>query len=449
MSRRMLVRVALAFAVILSAVLVGANALPLGGQKVAGPYVVDAAPLSAPTWISGVQVQNLDTVNSADIFITYYNRDGSVNASQGDKIPAGTSKTYFASTMAASSGFAGSAVVSSNRPVAAIVNQLTSGPVMGEAYDGISAPATQVYLPLIMRNNSGYNTTIHVQNAGQADATNVKLLFRGPTNYDYTLADSTHPLKAGAAVAVPQDTMTQLGSGRWVGSVTITSDQQMAAAVNESNNSQLLSYSGVNTGGSKVYAPLLMANNSGWWTGFQVMNIGSSAATVNLKINGTQTDSAVILPGAAKTWFPIPGMPGKIAAGTAEGATGTEQLVGIVNEVGASGQGMAYNAFTGGTSKIFAPLLMSNNSGWWTGFQVMNIGTSPATVNLKVNGTQTDSTVIAPGTLKVWFPVPGMPSKIASGVAEGATGTEQLVGIVNEISSASGDNAMSYEAINQ
>ncbi len=328
MMQRTPIRAALVFGIVLSVLLTG--------------YVV-AAPLSNPTWISGIQVQNLDPINTANITITYYNSDGSQNASQADTISPGQSKTYFGNSMAAGSGFAGSAVVSSDTKVAAIVNETASNPTMAESYDGVSSTATAntLYVPLVMKNNGGWSTTIYLQNAGSSDATNVQLTFNGTSNFVYTIPT----IKAGASFVLPQATMSQMGT-KWIGSVTVNSNQPVAASINETNGSVLLAYSATTSGGSKVYAPLLMNNNKGWYTGFQVMNVGSSAATVNLKINGNQVDQVVIPAGNSKTWYPIPGMPSTVAGGSAEGATGTEQLVGIVNEINATSgdNSMSYEA---------------------------------------------------------------------------------------------------------
>jgi hypothetical protein len=428
---------------------------------VATPAFSAAAPLAA-SWISGIQVQNLDPANAANITITYHrSSDGSVAATQSDVIPANSSKTYFGPTMVVPAGFSGSAVITSDREIAAIVNEIADPPMMTASYGGAALTATTNSLPLIMRNNSGNNTTIYTQNAGSAPA-NVQISFRGPSNYDLP----AFTLQPGQSRTIAQETMVaELTSpnGRWVGAATVTSNQPMATTVNQidSNNNILFSYTGFTTSASKAYAPLLMDNNSGWFTGFQVMNTGAAPATVDLKVDGAVVDTQVIGAGASFTWFPVPGMATKagnnkkIAAGAAEGRTGTEQLVGIVNEVGPASaglpvtQGSSYKAFLGGTAKVFAPLLMTNNSGLYTGFQVMNIGTAAATVDLFVDGALKDTAIIQPGNSKTWFPIPGQATKVGSGYAQGRGAGDQLVGIVNEIKSGTGDNAMSYEGINQ
>src|SRR5437016_616127 len=97
--------------------LVGIMALVL-----AIPIVASAQ--SGGPYTSGFELQNLDP-GTATVSINYYSPSGSVAATVNDTINGSSSKTYFPLT-GVSSGFSGSAVVSSDKPLAAIVNVLTS-----------------------------------------------------------------------------------------------------------------------------------------------------------------------------------------------------------------------------------------------------------------------------------------------------------------------------------
>ena len=109
------------------------------------------------TYTAGFQIQNLDTVNSATIQVTYYNQTGGTEASVSDTVPAGGSKTYFPLT-AVSEGFNGSVVISSDRDVRAIANILGNGLDYGASYGGFTAGAPSVSLPLLMKDNGGFTT---------------------------------------------------------------------------------------------------------------------------------------------------------------------------------------------------------------------------------------------------------------------------------------------------
>ena len=67
-------------------------------------------------YTAGIQIQNLDLSNQANITVTYYNQDGSTAATVNDTVTAGGSKTYFPLS-AVSDGFNGSVVISSDREI--------------------------------------------------------------------------------------------------------------------------------------------------------------------------------------------------------------------------------------------------------------------------------------------------------------------------------------------
>lgn len=398
------------------------------------------------TWTVGFQVQNLGTA-TANITITYYNQDGSVAATQVDTIAPGTSKTYYGATMNVPDGFNGSVVVTSDQPVVAIANQLTADPTMAGSYIGVTAGATEVNLPLVMRENNLWNTAISVQNAGTADANVTLNFYSGATVVD-TITDTIPP---GASHRYDQSTQTNLGAP-FVGSAVVTSDQPVAAEVNETDGAILMSYTGFPAGATTIYAPLIMTDNNGWYTGLQVQNIGASTANVELKVDGTVVWTGTIAPDASETFYPVPGTSaGFVGSATVE-CTNGQPLVGIVNELHSpSGQGMSYTCFVGGTDSVFAPLIMTDNSGWYTGLQVQNIGASAANVELKVDGTLVWTGTIGSGLSETFYPVPGTSAGFVGSAAVECTNGQPLVGIVNEITlpPKAGENSMAYECFNQ
>ena len=110
----------------------------------------------------GVQIKNLDNSNAANVTVTYYNQsDGSQAGALSQGIPAGDSFTM-ATLAGVSTGFNGSAVVSSDRQIAAIANVIGNG-TMGASYNAFSAGDTSASLPLLMRNNFDFNTWFNVQ----------------------------------------------------------------------------------------------------------------------------------------------------------------------------------------------------------------------------------------------------------------------------------------------
>lgn len=419
----------------------------------AAPYMV------AGTWTSGFQVMNVDTVD-AQVTVKYYPNPSGTMVQQGpDTILVGKSKTYYNTSMAVSPGFVGSVVVESTAKVAAITNLISSTPNMSGSYNGVSNTATSFYLPLIMRANSGWYTVIYVQNADTSSA-DVTLTFQraGATT---TTVNKT--IAAGSMEIIDQSTMSALIPTPWVGSVTISSTKPVAAVVNEINESaqQLMVYSGFPTGAAKIYAPLLQHNNGGWVSGVQVQLVAGTTGTVTLYANGVSVGTANLDSiGKSATFYPVPApaVGTKVSSGYIQGPIGS-QLVGIVNQLNiGAGQATSYGMFSSGTSRVVAPLLMLNNSGFYTGFQFQNIGTSSAPWTMKVDGTTVTvgscANPLPAGSACTVYPIPSPSAgwKVGSGEVSSTDASAQLVGIVNEIcvggSCASGDNSMTYEGIN-
>jgi hypothetical protein len=363
-----------------------------------------AADLQQVTYSSGFQVQNLSATEAASISITYYPQTGT-EVTVNDSIAAGGSVTYVTIHSEAGTTFNGSVVVSSNTEIAAIANTLGNFPAYAAATGGFSAGSTSFALPLVMCNNSGFDTWFNVQNAGSGDASII-------ITYNPDLTQSTGitgpvtdlaTIQEGRALTFNQ---AQGSSGsekkcggdlgtKFVGAASISSDQPIVATVMQINGSGfnvLMGYNGFTGGAADVRAPLIMQNNSGFYTGIQVQNAGSAATNVTIAyapdVSGTGTVMASnnfsLDPGASNTIL-HGGTEKYIGAATITSDNG-QPLVAIVNQVlpGAVSFGTAYEAFdaSAATANVSVPLIMANNSGFYTGVQVQNVGSSAVNVTI-------------------------------------------------------------------
>ena len=425
-------------------------------------FVVPGSSAQSIVWTSGFQVQNLSS-SSATVVIAYYNQDGTKNvADASDTIPASSSKTYY--PVHANDGFNGSVVISSDQHVVAIANTLGNSPQYAASTEGFSEGATSVMLPLIMRNNGGYYTWFNVQNAGSAAASVTVEYVPGSSGSAHTSSPVSIP--PGASHTFSQRDMADLGS-KFVGSAVVTSaGQPVVATVIQVGETfkNMLGYNGFTSGSNSVSLPLIMADNSGFYTGFQVQNVGTSSALVtidygtNMAGSLAPTDDTVTLGANESATFIQAG--GKWTSKFVGSATITcaEPVVAIVNQVKQVGVplGTAYNGFDPSlaTDKVSAPLIMANNSGYYTGVQVMNVGSSPASITLgygpNVAGSfapAVEVATIAPGDSYnsiqaggAW----GTNKYVGSITVTGGSG-DQLVMIVNQIwPAASGDQFMTY-----
>jgi hypothetical protein len=368
---------------------------------------------------SAFQVQNLSEVSAATIQITYYNADGLIAATQTTlaggaliTIPAGGSLTFYdgfngSVAIGAPAGFRGSVVISSDQPIAAITN--LTGASLGESYSGFSTGAQVVGVPLIMRGNSGYNTSLTIQNVGSLPTTVTVTYTPGSIG---TAASDSGSIPPGASLTFDQTNKTELGT-TFIGSASIsaTAGGSIVAIVNETTGTNLLTYNGFTGGATSIAVPLLFANNSGFYTGLTVQNIGGQTASVTITYTpnvistasdpnacGTPPAKLVSLDaGKSANFIQAAGGGTPSTApfddffatcryvGGATISNATQPLVAIVNEITTQGnQSSSYESFSvaAATNTIKIPQLQANNSGIYSSSQVLNVGGAPASVTI-------------------------------------------------------------------
>lgn len=425
------------------------------------------------TYESGIQVQNLGT-DTANITVVYYNQDGSEEATVTDTITvADGSRTYFPIDDV-SDGFNGSAVISSDQPVAAISNMLLTeeGGGMwafgGASYGGFNAGANALSLPLLMKENSGFSTWFNVQNAGSSDASVT-------VTYD-TGATETATIPPGAAATFDQAANSELPSP-YIGSAAITSDQPIVATVTELGTTTVFAYNGFTGSSTSVVMPLVNANNSGYITGLQIQNAGDTDTDVTIAYTpgtgqpGTACEETkTIVAGESATFalyaFSLAGDPdpgdtdcvfGETLIGSAAVSANSEDqsLVAIVNQLNlGANKGASYNGFdpSAGTDTVVMPLIMDRNGGYFTGIAVANVGTTSTDVVCSYSGgiTYEDTATLAPGESFSPLNLNALGDGYVGSATCIASADGDIVGVVNELNTtASGDAFLVYNAFNQ
>jgi hypothetical protein len=423
------------------------------------------AKAGAFTYNSGISLQNLENA-IANIDILFYLPDGTLdpNSPYHDTIDPLGSKVYF--PVPAANGFAGSVVIQSDVQIASISNILGNNGLAAAAYDGSNGGSTTALLPLLMANNSGYNTWFNVQNAG-ADPASVTVTYS-----DAAVATAT--IASGAAHTFDQKLETHPGK---VFSAIVTSDKDVVATTIEENTSVMFAYSGFSSGSSAPVFPLINANNSGYVTGINIQNSGTTDTSVTVTYTpsaaGTQcTETQTVAAGKSGTFAlyafagaPLPGMTttctvqkfigsAKVTANTAD-----QPLTGVVNQLKGSINGGAYGAFSAdaATGKVVLPLIMNANSGYWTSISIMNVGVASTDVTCVFTPY---GSVVLPVLHATLAPNAGVSFLQAAGdefgttkYIGGATCTTspvgQIVAVVNELgASASADQLLVYEGFN-
>jgi hypothetical protein len=381
-----------------------------------------AVPASAQVtnrqYTTGLKVQNLSS-SIANITLNFYPEGNSTaSASVPDTIPANGSKTYAPLPQQVSTGFKGSAIISSDQPVAAVVNIASpnlAADFGGGSYVGFTVGARKFYLPLVFREYFNFSSFFSVQNIGDA-VTTVTVTFVG-TNLNgpvtHTVSQAIQP---NTSFEFNQDNITALGT-RFTGAATIDSSaEDVVAAVMQVSTGQILGYGGFPSGSTNPVMPIVQANRFGYFTGINVQNVGTAATDVTISYTPSGTEGSactetINVPAGGKVAFAQYAFQANgrgSNAGTdncADGAaflgggkvtanSANQPLVAAVNQVNlTANKGDTYGAFdpAAATNTVVFPTAQDRFFGYFTGFNVANVGT----VATDITCTFTDSSVTA------------------------------------------------------
>lgn len=428
------------------------------------------------TWVSGIQVQNQSST-TANITIEF--RWAQNSATPGawahtisDSIPGNKSKTYYLPNITGfPENFVGSAVVSSDQPVAAILNTskvaagTTADPKRIGSASGVLDPATTVYAPYLRKNYSGRNSYIAVQNTSTVAAT-VSITYRDNTGAVVSAATQTATLSPTTTMIFYQDSNAGLPNG-FFGSAVVTGSQPLAVVVNNANDgtswsrSQFESYNGLIQGATKLWVPKITANFSGYNTGLTIQNVGTAAATMQLVSTYGNLTSPAIQPGAAWSIYLPSAFPSASTAGSAT-VTSSQPMVGVVTEnKQEKGYGVVWSMIPDGTGTVTVlfPKFDRNFSGYNGGIQIQNIGSAPTRMQVTFSGGNlvTDLTPPASGYIAagsswtLYGPnVSGLPDGFFGSVTVVSLDGQPIAGVYtskNDNATAMGDYYSAYNGI--
>ncbi len=410
------------------------------------------------SYTAGIQVQNLEAT-PATVTLTFYKQDGTTDTTVDDTILESGSKTYFPLNDV-SSGFNGAAVVSSTTKVAAVVNILGNNGFAAASYIGASQGSNTSSLPLLMKGNSGFDTWFNVQNIGTGPA-NITI------NYsDGTSSSDTIPPNGSKTYFQSTETHSQA-----VFSGTITSNQPIVTAAIQESSQVMFAYNGFSAGSVNPVMPLVNTNNSGYITGIQIQNVGTNPTDVTVTYTpsaaGTScTETKTITAGSSQTFAlqafspgtsPISGstcVRGQRFIGSAQVTSNSanQPLVVIVNQLLPNRNGESYSGFdpAQATNKVVMPLIMDRNSGYYTGFNVMNVGSTSTTVTCTFTGTSyTVTETLNPGQALTNIQADKIANSYVGSGTCNASGSGKIVAVVNELGpSSTSDQLLVYEGIN-
>jgi len=247
---------------------------------------------------TAVQVQNLDTGNSTNITLTYYDVTGTKVTSVTQTANAGQSvgidQRFPSGGLTGIASLQGGGVLLSNRNVALIVNEMAAQGTgsIGKSYrmdsfSGIvmSDTAKSVSAPQVLKN---------IFDSGQQKTWNSLIAIQNSTPFTATGIATFYPMAGGAPVpigfSVPGwatkylnlTNESSLGTN-FFGSATITATQPIAVIINQLADGGLLAYKGFTSGSQTVYAPQLLKDiydsqqQLTWGSAIQAMAVSGSA----------------------------------------------------------------------------------------------------------------------------------------------------------------------------
>ncbi|MBN1641302.1 MAG: hypothetical protein JXA09_08700 [Anaerolineae bacterium] len=376
-------------------------------------------------WYTSYMIQNLSSTEQATVVVKYYDTSGTyvTGADQNLTIPAGGQQTVVQYTDDPTLAGVYSAVVSSDQPVAVVVNQQTAPPGQSgmnstppfSSYSGASEGAIQVTLPEVMYNWYSYYTEFYVQNVGTGTANVDVAYYPGLGGASGVTDSATIPeftsknfsQKSKSALGAPSGTF----AGRFNGAAVVSSDQPVVVVVNEHNEAKrkLFTYNGFPSGSTELVAPSVLRGHYKWYTSISIANpdlvnpaevqityYADTVYSLPEALRGTVvTATFTIDPGKALTRYDGPGgSPTTDPAltdladftrffGTAR-IESDRPIVAKVNQENDGGNAEAYNCVDASTatSKVVVPLIQADFYKFYTSLTVLNLSDSDGTLTI-------------------------------------------------------------------
>jgi len=445
------------------------------------------------TYESTVNVTNVsETVGS--VTLEFYDLSGNVAGTIDETIDA-YETLWITSFGSLDAGFDGSLVVSSSVPLATM--STLSGKDGGgsninyASYIGTSMGSDDVYLPLLMANNYGYNSYFYVQNTS-GDDVDVDITYSdGVTN------NTIRDLPPFTSVKIDNRTDETHTAASFTAELNATGPIAVAAVEysNGQMGDQLYAYSGFSEGSTNPIFGLINENNYGYWTSANIQNIDDLETTVTVtytpSVAGSPcTETQTIPPGEKRDFatyafvYSPSGYPYPVTTNCARGATfvgvgvvtgnsANQLLVGIDNQINTSddpnkGAALMSLAPEAGTESVVFPYVRQwdGSQRWWSSWTVINVSgtTIPAgDIECRVKGSDlsgpvdtiiSNPTSLADGAGWLQQFYGGFPP-LSDGFVGGAVCTSQtgkeLVGQVNILAHLAGigiDSLAVFEGIN-
>lgn len=182
-----------------------------------------------------------------------------------------------------------SAKISANGNIAVEANVYGEGGAAGQlySYTPFTSGSTTAYAPLTMNNYYGYNSSVNVQNVGNA-ATNITITYG---NGSSKTVNNVQP--GGLAEFLQFQAGSGVNNGDKQPAKITSSGQPVVVLVNQSlgSKNRAASYTGASAGSTTVRLPIIHRRYFKYSSAINCQNIGNAAATMNIAYSGSSVTS--------------------------------------------------------------------------------------------------------------------------------------------------------------
>ncbi len=339
---------------------------------------------------SALYVENLDSSNTANITIRFYDNSGNETYTMPDTIQPLASKGYWLPAISAlGSSWVGGVKVESDRNIVAVGRPHVGSQVM--TYNGFASGSPNVYIPMLFKDAFGgsYDSALYIQNVDPSNTANITIRFYDSSGTEtYSMPDTLSPL-ASKGYWLPA--IAPLGSS-WVGGVKVESDQDIIAVGRPHIGSQVLTYNGFTSGALNAYVPMMFKDAFGgsYDSALYVQNLDpTNTANITIRFydnSGTETYSTTDSISALASkgyWLPAIAPLGTSWVGGVK--VESDHDIVAVGRPHVGSQVMAYNGFVSGSVNAYVPMLFRDAFGgsYDSALYVQNVSGGTANVTIK------------------------------------------------------------------
>lgn len=367
------------------------------------------SPAYETSFRTAITYQNVGNA-AATISVQFYNENNStpITLTRPDLAAGAGTSLFLGSLNEISSGFKGSAVLSSNQALVATMVQVPSSTTvknrpLANGFMG-SDGATSYLIASVLKNKFNTNSVFSAQNVTSSPV-NLTIKFFDAANPSAAPIEVTHSnLPAGAAKYYDMGQVSQVPDG-FNGSAVIESTGNIVAAAQElsTNGTNASSFEGIASGGNTVYMASALCGAFGTNSAYAIQNT-SQSATANVTVEFTMkavggttvtTSSATgsIAPGAKMSirgcnpadnpqgWTVSGGGNPDNTSGSAK-ITSTGAEIVALGKVSGGGRSTAFIGSTSGAATLACPYVRWSETKFTTGqyqrgsLAIQNVGSS-------------------------------------------------------------------------